>query len=97
MSLPARQLSKIQEGEETLRFSLEWFQCPWGPISGNWSEHNTKAMGSCSFHTGESRLFFQETLYDARNSRSCNPVLEAPGTGQGNSRLFLKNLLGGKS
>lgn len=47
-----RQLSKIQEGEETLRFGPERLQCPRGPTDGNWSEYDAELAGSCSFHMG---------------------------------------------
>lgn len=68
-----------------------------GPVDGNWSEYYTKLMGNYSFYMGV-QSFFQETLYDARNSRNCKPVLVAPGIGQRNNKLFphLKSLLGRK-
>ena len=50
--LLSAQLSQIQEGEGTLSFNPEWLQCPREPIDVNWSEYNTKLMGSFSFHMG---------------------------------------------
>lgn len=67
-----------------LRFSPEGFN-----IQGDLLKETGQSTMSNSWvavvSTWKFRSFFQETLYDARNARSCNLSHQ----GQGNSRLFL--------